>query len=298
MVRFTRPTNDNMHVLQSPPDAVVQIDGREYLYFVGTGYLGLQNHPEVIRAACLATERYGIHPATNRAGFGNCPPLLEAERRAAELYNAPAAYYFATGYAGNAILLAAVEDRFDLLLADEMSHYSVLDAARQSGRPLVMFHHRDAGDLDAVMKQNLSPGGRPLLLTDGVFAVRGTIAPLDEYRAVLSGYPGAGMLIDDAHALGILGPNGRGTLEHFGLWQNYSPLPLGEGPGVRAALISPLPLGEGPGVRAVRGGQLSAASPQCDPPIQQATNPESRVPSPTCTSPHPSPLPKGEGSIF
>ncbi len=228
-----------MHVLQSPPDAVVQIDGREYLYFVGTGYLGLQNHPEVIRAACLATERYGIHPATNRAGFGNSPPLLEAERRAAELYDAPAAYYFATGYAGNAILLAAVQDRFDLLLADEMSHYSVLDAARQSGRPLVTFRHRDADDLAAVMKQNLPPGGRPLLMTDGVFAVRGTIAPLDEYRAVLSGYPGAGMLIDDAHAVGVLGPNGRGTLEHFGLWQN-SPLSLGRG----RATLSPLSLWE------------------------------------------------------
>lgn len=206
-----------MHVLQSPPDAVATIDGREYLYFVGTGYLGLQCHPEVIKAACRATERYGIHSATTRAGFGNSPPVLEAERRAAELFDVPAAFYFATGYAGNAILLAALQDRFDVLLADELSHYSVLEAARQTRLPLFTFHHRDADDLAAALKKNLPPGRRPLLLTDGVFSVRGTIAPLTEYRAVLNGYPGAGMLIDDAHAVGVLGRHGRGTLEHFGV---------------------------------------------------------------------------------
>ncbi len=217
---WTRRLNPKMHVLQSPPDAVVTIDGREYLYFVGTGYLGLQCHPEVIEAACRATERYGIHSATTRAGFGNSPPLLEAERRAAELFDAPAAFYFATGYAGNAILLAALQDRFDALFADELSHYSVLEAARQTRLPLFTFHHRDADDLTAAIQKNLGPGRRPLLLTDGVFSVRGTIAPLAEYRDVLSGYPGAGMMVDDAHAVGVLGQKGRGTLEHFGLFDS------------------------------------------------------------------------------
>ncbi|MBU4398593.1 MAG: pyridoxal phosphate-dependent aminotransferase family protein, partial [Planctomycetes bacterium] len=217
---WTRRLNPKMHVLQSPPDAVVTIDGREYLYFVGTGYLGLQCHPEVIKAACRATERYGIHSATTRAGFGNSPPLLEAERRAAELFDARCAFYFATGYAGNAILLAALQDRFDVLFADELSHYSVLEAARQSRLPVFTFHHRDPGDLAAALKKNLGPGRRPLLMTDGVFSVRGTIAPLAEYRAVLSGYPGAGMMVDDAHAVGVLGRHGRGTLEHFGLFDS------------------------------------------------------------------------------
>lgn len=206
-----------MHVLQSPPNAVVTIDGREYLYFVGTGYLCLQNHPEVIKAACLATERYGIHAATSRAGFGNNPPVLEAERRAAELYDSPAAFYFAVGYAGCAILLTALEDEFDLLVADELSHYSVMEATRGSRCPLFTFRHCDPSDLASVLKENIGPNQRPLLLTDGVFSVRGTIAPLPEYRDVLSGYPGSGMLIDDAHAVGVLGQNGRGTLDHFGI---------------------------------------------------------------------------------
>ena len=228
-----------MHVLQSPPDATVTIDGREYLYFVGTGYLGLQNHPEVIEAACLATERYGVHSATTRAGFGNSPPVLEAERRAAELFDAEAAFYFATGYASNAILMTVLQERFDVLLADELSHYSVMEAARQSRRPMFTFRHRDAGDLAVVIKKNLGPGMKPLLLSDGVFSVRGTIAPLPDYRDVLNHYPGSGMMIDDAHAVGVLGRDGRGTLEHFGLWNNAeinSPLTLGEGPGMRAAV--------------------------------------------------------------
>ncbi|MBN1393568.1 MAG: pyridoxal phosphate-dependent aminotransferase family protein [Pirellulales bacterium] len=248
-----------MHVLQSPPDAVVAIDGREYLYFVGTGYLCLQNHPEVIKAACLATERYGIHAATSRAGFGNSPPVLEAERRAAELFDAPAAFYFAVGYAGAAILLAALEEDYDLLLADELSHYSVLEAARGSRRPLLTFRHRDPADLASVLRKNIAPGQRPLLLTDGVFSVRGTIAPLPEYRAALGRYAGSGMLIDDAHGVGVLGQNGRGTLEHFGL-------------GLNASTNSPLPLGEGPGVRALEMSEKSR--------------------------PRPSPLPKGEGADF
>ncbi len=255
-----------MHVLQSPPDAVVTIDGREYLYFVGTGYLGLQSHPEVIKAACLATERYGIHSATTRAGFGNSPPLLEAERRVAELFDAQCAFYFVTGYAGNAILLAALQESFDVLFADELSHYSVLEAARQTHLPVFTFHHRDPGDLAAALKNNLPPGRRPLLLTDGVFSVRGTIAPLAEYRAVLSGYPGAGMMVDDAHAVGVLGQEGRGTLEHLGLWRI-------------ASANSPLPLGEGPGGRALQAARNN------DDPASSA-------------SPHPSPLPAGEGTDF
>lgn len=218
-----------MYVLQSPPDAVVTIDRREYLYFVGTGYLGLQNHPEVIGAACLATERYGIHSATTRAGFGNSPPVLEAERRAAELYAAEAAFYFAAGYAGNAVLMNVLQERFDLLLIDELSHFSVVEAARQSRLPARTFRHRDADDLAATIARHIRPGMKPLLLTDGVFSVRGTIAPLTDYRQELSRYAGAGMMIDDAHAVGVLGLNGRGTPEHFGLPNavnsNVGPLP-------------------------------------------------------------------------
>ena len=124
-------------IAESPPGPVMWIDGRESLYFAGTGYLGLQSHPEVIQAACEAARRYGLHSATSRAGFGNTPPALLLERRAAEFFACPASFHFPAGYAGNGILLAAVENAFDAIFIDEHSHFSVQRrprraAARQS----------------------------------------------------------------------------------------------------------------------------------------------------------------------
>ena len=206
-------------ITESPPGAMTRIDGREYLYFVGTGYLGLQGHPEVIRAACEAAGRYGIHSATTRAGFGNTPPALLAERRVAEFFGCESSFHFPSGYASNSILLRTVEGGFDALFLDEHSHYCVIEAALQSGRPMFRFRHRDAGDLADALQKHLRTGQRPLVMTDGVFSVRGTIAPLADYLAVLCNYPGAGLLVDDAHGVGVLGARGRGTLEHFGLFE-------------------------------------------------------------------------------
>jgi len=269
-----------MPLLEGPPGPVAQIDGREYLYFVGTGYLGLQGHAEVIRAACEATQRYGIHSATTRAGFGNIPPTLDAERRVAEFFGTEAAFYFASGYAGNNIFLSALTDDFDLIFVDQLSHYSVWEAAQQSRRPVYHFRHCDPGDLATSLRKKIRPGQRPLVLSDGVFSVRGTIAPVAEYRNVLASYDDAILLLDDAHAIGVLGAHGRGTYEHAGLWHSDSPRPLaGEGPNSN----SPLPLGEGQGLRAL-GRRARAAD--------EPTGPDRLAQR----SPHPNPLPKGEGT--
>jgi len=207
-----------MPVIQSPPGPETVIDGRRYLYFGGTGYLGLQAHPEVIRAACRATEQYGIGSATSRSGFGDTPPVVEVERRAAEFFGTEDAFYFPSGYFGADVLVTALEDRFDAVFVDELAHYSVLEAARVSGQPVFAFMHRSADVLRGALKAKLKPGGRPLVLTDGVFAALGDIAPVAEYVKVLAEYPGATLVIDDAHAAGVLGDNGRGTYEHAGLW--------------------------------------------------------------------------------
>jgi 8-amino-7-oxononanoate synthase len=223
-------------IAESPPGPVVRIDGKEYLYFVGTGYLGLQGHPEVISAACEAAQRYGIHSATSRAGFGNTPPTLLVERRVSEFFGSEASFCFPSGYAGNSILLRSIESSFDALFLDEHSHYCVFDGAAQSGRPTFRFCHRDADDLADSLRSHLPPGGRPLVMSDGVFSARGTIAPLADYVGALAVYPGAAMLIDDAHGVGVLGHRGRGTLEHFGLFDgpfkgsvNASTSPAGGG---------------------------------------------------------------------
>jgi 8-amino-7-oxononanoate synthase len=206
-----------MPVMQSPPGAETVIDGRPYLYFAGTGYLGLQGHPEVVRAACEATRQYGIGSATSRAGVGDTPPTLAVEQQAARLMGCEDSFYFASGYVGSQILVSAFQDRFDAAFVDEFSHYSVLEAARASGRAVFPFRHRDPGSLGEGLRKNLTPGGRPLVMSDGVFAALGRIAPVAEYAAVLRDYPGATLLIDDAHAIGVLGASGRGTYEHAGL---------------------------------------------------------------------------------
>lgn len=207
-----------MPTMQSPPGPETVIDGRRYLYFAGTGYLGLQGHPEVIRAACDALEQYGVGSATSRSGFGETPPVVEVEREAAALFGTQSAFYFPSGYFGNDILLAGLEDAFDAVFVDALSHYSVLEAARVSGQPVYAFMHRDVEVLCGALKAKIKPGGRPLVVTDGVFAALGDVAPVAEYLRLLAEYPGAILAVDDAHAAGVLGENGRGTYEHAGLW--------------------------------------------------------------------------------
>ena len=206
-----------MRVMQSPPGAETIIDGRKYLYFAGTGYLGLQGHPEVIRACSEAAARYGISSATSRTGFGNNPALLEVEQKAAEFFGARDAFYYVSGYCGNAIMAQGLSDRFDLFLADELAHYSVFDGILQGGKPIHTFRHLDPEDLSRQLNKQLRPEERPLLISDGIFPVSGAIAPADKYLEVLSGYDGAGICLDDAHSVAVLGEHGRGTFEHFGL---------------------------------------------------------------------------------
>jgi 7-keto-8-aminopelargonate synthetase-like enzyme len=202
--------------LMSAPAAEAVIDGRRMLYFGGTGYLGLQAHPEVIRAGCAALERYGVHSATTRTNFGS-PSALAVERVAAELTGKEAAFYFASGYLGPQILLRGIATEFDAVFVDAQAHYCVHEAAEQCRLPVATFVHRSPLDLQAVLAAHLGGGARPLVLCDGVSPVTGAIAPLGEYCNVLRDYAGAGVLIDDAHGFGVLGEHGRGTWDHAGL---------------------------------------------------------------------------------
>ncbi|NLX98333.1 MAG: pyridoxal phosphate-dependent aminotransferase family protein [Rhodopirellula sp.] len=206
-----------MPVMESPPGPRTVIDGREYLYFGGTAYLGLQSHPEVIRAACEATKRYGIGSATSRTGYGDTPPTLEAERRLAAFLDREEAFYFASGYAGGSVLMEAAGGFFDAVFADEFSHYSLFEAIPLAGLPLVTFPHGDADGLRHTIAANLKPRQRPLVASDGVFSALGHIAPVADYCRILANYPGSGLLLDDAHGIGVLGKHGRGLFEYAGL---------------------------------------------------------------------------------
>ncbi|RYD29757.1 MAG: pyridoxal phosphate-dependent aminotransferase family protein [Verrucomicrobiaceae bacterium] len=134
-------------LMLSAPGPETVIDGVSYLYFGGTGYLGLATHPEVVEAGCEALRKYGVHSATSRGRFGTNPPVLEVERRAAEFFGTEDAFYFGSGYAANHILVSATADRMEAVLLDESSHYCVQEAARLPGVPVIPFRHGDPDDL-------------------------------------------------------------------------------------------------------------------------------------------------------
>ena len=202
-----------------PPDAMISVAGKVYLYFGGNGYFGLQADPEVLAATCEAVLRYGVGTATTRTAFTS-PPVFEVERRIAEMLGTPHALYTASGYLANQILLESLEKTFDRIFIDEAAHYSLFDAVRRlrgAKRKPITFKHRNTENLRDQLDSNLQIHERPIVLTDGVFSMLGTIAPLDKYTDLLENYEGASLLVDDAHGFGVLGESGRGTLEHFGL---------------------------------------------------------------------------------
>lgn len=205
-----------MHGMESPPGAETVLDGRRYLYFAGTGYFGLHGHPAVIRAGVRAFHKYGTHSATSRAGFGRNPALLEVEARLREFFREDDAVYFGSGYLGSLVLAQALADRYDAVFVDEQAHFCIRDSASSPGKPVFRFRHRDPDDLAKQLKKRLTARQRPFLLTDGVFPVFGRIAPVPVYAEVLAAYDGL-IGLDDAHGVGVLGVNGRGTYEHFGL---------------------------------------------------------------------------------
>jgi glycine C-acetyltransferase/8-amino-7-oxononanoate synthase len=202
--------------MDSPPGARTRIGGRWRDYFSGTSYLGLQGHPGLLAAAANALYRYGLTTATSRGGYGEHPVYAAVESAAARTWEAEAALYFVSGYLGNAILLQGLREDYERVFVDGAAHFSVWDAAGAAGAPIESFAHLDAADLAARLQERLQPGERPLVITDGVFPVSGEIAPLPDLLSVLSSYEGALLCLDDAHATGVLGEQGRGTAEHYG----------------------------------------------------------------------------------
>jgi 8-amino-7-oxononanoate synthase len=209
----------DLFIMESAPGPETVINGRKYLYFAGTGYFALHGHPEVIQAGIDAYRRYGTHSATTRSGFGNNPVLLEVERKVADYFGTEDAVYFVSGYLDNLILAQGLSSEYDVVFIDEISHFSIRDGVAAARKPVFTFRHRDPEDLAAQLKKNLKPGERPLVMSDGVFPTFGVIAPVPDYLKVLEPYGGL-VSLDDSHGVGVLGPNGRGTIDHFGLKSN------------------------------------------------------------------------------
>jgi len=202
-------------LMESAPGAETVINGRPCLYFGGTGYFGLHSHPDLVRAGVEAFV-HGTHSATTRSGFGNNPFLLGVEEKLAGFFGTEACLYYASGYFNGLFLAQGMARAYDVAFIDEAAHYCLRDGAAAASKRIVIFEHGDPADLGRKLRAKLRKGERPAVLTDGVFPAFGEIAPLPDLVREVK-LCGGILLIDDAHGVGILGPNGRGTLDHFGL---------------------------------------------------------------------------------
>jgi 8-amino-7-oxononanoate synthase len=206
----------DMFIMESAPGPITIINGKPRIYFGGTGYFALQGNPEVIEAGITAFRKYGVHPATSRSGFGHTPLTIEIEKAIARYFDTEDSLHFVSGYLDNLFLVQAHRDKIDVVFIDETAHYSIKDAVYSALKPVIMFRHRDPEDLVAKLRANLKPGQIPLVMTDGIFPTYGVIAPVPEYVKAIEPYNGI-LCLDDSHSVGVLGPNGRGTYEHFGI---------------------------------------------------------------------------------
>jgi 8-amino-7-oxononanoate synthase len=198
-----------------PLDATHVLAGQEHLLVLASNnYLGLTHHPAVCRAAALACS-YGTGSGGSRLTTGSHPLFRLLEAELAVFKGAQAGLVFNCGYMANVGVISALAGSGDVIFSDELNHASIIDGCRLSAAKTVVYRHRDSCHLAEKMKETPCQGLR-LVVTDGVFSMDGDIAPLDEIVQVAEG-ANALVMVDDAHATGVIGPGGRGTTAHFGL---------------------------------------------------------------------------------
>ena len=209
-------TFQRLRELQSPCEPISVFDGREVINLASNNYLGLANHPKLVEAAVQATKKYGAGSGAVRTISGTMSVHLELEERIAAFKKVEACVVFQSGFAANAGTVAAILTPEDHIISDALNHASIIDGCKLSKAKIHVFPHKDATRAGAILEELQSVPGRKLLITDGVFSMDGDIGPLPELVPLAERY-GAIMMIDDAHSSGVLGRNGRGTVDHFGL---------------------------------------------------------------------------------
>ncbi|MCC7498095.1 MAG: glycine C-acetyltransferase [Bryobacterales bacterium] len=209
-------TYQRLRELESACAPVSIVDHKEVINLASNNYLGLANHPKLVEAAIDATRKYGAGTGAVRTISGTMDLHMELERRIAAFKNVEACVVFQSGFTANAGTVSAILSPEDHIISDELNHASIIDGCRLSRARIHVFPHRDASAAAGKLDELQSESGRKLLITDGVFSMDGDIAPLAQLVEVAERY-GAIMMIDDAHASGVLGRNGRGTVDHFNL---------------------------------------------------------------------------------
>jgi glycine C-acetyltransferase len=207
---------NRIRTLSSPQGAWLVVDGKRALNFCSNNYLGLANHPRLVKAAQAAVEKYGVGPGAVRTIAGTMELHLDLEKRLADFKGVEAAIAFQSGFNANLATIPALVGKADAIFSDELNHASIIDGSRLSGAKIIRFAHTDPEDLRRVLAENRAGYPRALVVTDGVFSMDGDIAPLDKIYAVAAEYE-AILMVDDAHGEGVLGRGGRGIVDHFGL---------------------------------------------------------------------------------
>jgi 7-keto-8-aminopelargonate synthetase-like enzyme len=200
--------------LQPVDRTYVLSEGRKLSYFSGCDYLRLSSHPRIRRALQTGARAFGASVAASRMTTGNHELYLELERLLVDFFQVEDALLLPTGYVTNLAVAQALRGMFSHALIDERAHPTLADAAQFLDCPILKFTHRDPAAVAAATRR-CGPQARILLLTDGLFARDGSVAPIDDYLGVLP--PDALLLVDDAHGAGILGGRGRGTADYLGV---------------------------------------------------------------------------------
>ncbi|MRT28752.1 8-amino-7-oxononanoate synthase [Herbaspirillum sp. CAH-3] len=224
-------------VVEGPQGPLLQVDGTQELSFCSNDYLGLANHPALIAAATDALQRYGMGAGASPLISGHSRAHESLESELAAFVGMPSALVFGSGYMANLGVTAALVGKGDTVIVDRLAHASLIDGARLSGASLKVFPHNDAVRLEQVLARCTT--GRKLVLTDAVFSMDGDLAPLVELVAVC-GRHDAWLLVDDAHGLGVLGPQGRGSLALAGVRAAHvlTMGTLGKAAGVAGAFVA------------------------------------------------------------
>jgi glycine C-acetyltransferase len=204
-----------LRVLHGEQRAEARFDGRDVVNLSSNNYLGLTTHPKLRDAALKAVKDLGVGSGSVRTIAGTMELHMELERRIAAFKKTEASVVFQSGFAANAGTVAAILGKDDLILSDELNHASIIDGARLSRAAIRVFPHRDVAALARLLEETADVKRR-LVITDGVFSMDGDIAPMPQIAALAREH-GAIMMVDDAHASGVLGKAGRGTVDHFSI---------------------------------------------------------------------------------
>jgi 8-amino-7-oxononanoate synthase len=224
-------------VITSPQGPVVRVDGRPLISFCSNDYLGLANHPQVIKAMQQGAECYGVGSGASHLISGHSEAHHALEQELAEFVQQPRALLFSTGFMANLGVITALFGKDDAILEDRLNHASLIDAGLYCGARLQRYLHADPHSLKTYLDKSTS--AQKLIVTDGVFSMDGDLAPLPDLSQLAAEH-NAWLMVDDAHGLGVLGDTGRGIVEHFGLF-NHIPIymaTLGKAIGTFGAFVA------------------------------------------------------------